>query len=182
MRYSEVANRYAIAIYQLAQESQTTAAMLSNLKELELAIKSDKMVGAFVNSPLIPAAEKEKLFKKTLGENGAPETLINFVALLSRKGRLLLLSEIIAAYQACDDTVNKIARGAVRSATNLSASQKGEISQIIAMITKKKVVLSFEEDKSYIGGLVAQVGSMTFDDTLTAHVQKIKEDLNRRIN
>lgn len=182
MRCSEVANRYAMAIFQLAQEGHAVDGFLSALKTIKEAIEADTLLTEFVNSPLIPAIEKEKLFKKTLSDKKVAEEIVNFVALLARKGRLAVLSEVIEAYQACDDREKMITRGAVRSATKLDDKQKSEIATTIAMITKKKVLLTFAEDKSLIGGLVAQVGSLTFDDTLTSHIRRIKEDLNRRVH
>lgn len=182
MRYSELANRYAVAIYSLAQESKSTEVVLTTLKAIATVVNSDEKLVTFVNSPLVSATEKEKLFKAALSEKGISEVIVNFIALLSRRNRLQILPEVVAAYQAYDDNENKVARGTVRSTAGLSDKQKNEITKTVELITKKKVVLSYEEDKSFIGGLVAQVGSLTFDDTLTGHIRRIKEDLNRRIN
>ncbi len=182
MKYSEVANRYAVALFDIASENGTADICLNELQALESAVQKDANLGQFISSPLVPASEKEKVINKTLVDKNAPEELSSFVALLAKKGRLGLIGEVVQAFQACDDQQKKITRGVVKSASALNEKQKNEITQTISGITKKQVILDFEEDKSLIGGLVAQVGSLTFDDTLASHLRRMKEDLNRRMN
>jgi F-type H+-transporting ATPase subunit delta len=180
MRYSELASRYTEAIYDLAKASNQSEAVLSALSALANTLSGEKAIVQFISSPLVAAAEKEKVFHEALEKSGVKGELAAFIMLLVRKDRLQLLQEIVAAYQACDDKEKSITRGTVKSVSALTERQKNEITQTITALTKKQVKLSFEEDKSLIGGLVAQVGSLTFNDSLAAHLDQIKDDLNRR--
>ncbi len=182
MRYSEVAHRYAAALFEIASESGSVDKCLNELQALQDAVEKDSSLAHFIASPLVPESEKEKVINKTLVGKNSPQELSSFVSLLAKKGRLGLIGEVVQAFQACDDQQKKITRGVVKSASALNEKQKNEITQTISGITKKQVILDFEEDKSLIGGLVAQVGSLTFDDTLASHLRRMKEDLNRRMN
>lgn len=182
MRYSELANRYATAIYDLAKASKDSASVLSMLMAFSESLESDKQCKQFVDSPLIAAGEKEKAIKAVLASKNITGEIGHFILLLAKKGRLNLLPEIVSAYQACEDKEKSITRGVVRSTSALSEKQKAEITQTITTLIKKNVILNFVEDKTLIGGLVAQVGSLTFDDSLTAHLDRIKDVLNRRVH
>jgi uncharacterized protein YbcI len=56
------------------------------------------------------------------------------------------------------------------------------IKEKLEKLTGKKVVLEYHEDKSLIGGLVAQVGSFSFDDSLETQLRLMREDLKRKAN
>jgi F-type H+-transporting ATPase subunit delta len=46
----------------------------------------------------------------------------------------------------------------------------------------KKIILTYKEDPTLLGGVVAQVGGWTFDDSIETHLIKMNEELNRRAN
>jgi F-type H+-transporting ATPase subunit delta len=182
MRFSALAYRYASAIFDVANEAKSIKECLIGLQALEKVLSADKATHEFVASPLIRTTDKEAVIQKITAGSGLPKEVIDFALLLARKNRLMILDQIVAAFQAKDDELQKVTRGTVRSASPLTAKQKEDVEKKIASITNKKVSLQYTEDKSLIGGLVAHVGSYTFDDSLTTHLRRIKEDLTRRIN
>jgi F-type H+-transporting ATPase subunit delta len=182
MAYSELAYRYAAALFEIAATPEMKDQCLQGLKALNKALIEDSVVAKYMTSPLVRSADKETALKNSLKGSGASAELTNFALLLAKKDRLSVLTEILAAFQACDDLARGITRGTVKTAKELSELQKKELSSAMEKITKKKVILQYSEDKNLIGGLSAQVGSLTFDDALSAHIRRIKEDLTRRIN
>lgn len=182
MVYSELAYRYAAALFDLAVEAKKVTEYLQALRGVQAALDSNTTVKDFVASPLVRAEDKAKTLVAALKDSGVPEAVINFTTLLAHKGRLILLAEIIAAYQAREDELNGITRGVVKTSAELTEKQKLSIASTLSSITKKKVILQYTEEKALLGGLTAQVGSLTFDDSLAAHLRRIKEDLTRRIN
>ncbi|MCB0350577.1 MAG: ATP synthase F1 subunit delta [Bdellovibrionales bacterium] len=182
MFYSELAHRYAVAIYDIAKEAKATDAYLKALEQVQSSLEQSPMIKDFVHSPLVRTEEKSKTVIAAFKDSGLPEDVTSFITLLAQKGRLAILPEIIAAYQAREDETNGVTRGVVKSSKSLSDKQKDEMAKLLSSITNKKVILQYENDKSLIGGLTAQVGSLTFDDSISAHIRRIKEDLTRRIN
>lgn len=179
MRYSEVASRYAAAIFDLSAETKQTTEFLQALQAISQVVKSDKTIQAFVHSPLIRSADKEAALKLALSSIKLPKEITEFVLLLAQKDRLMLIDEIVSAYQAREDRLNNVTRGTVRSAVAVSAKQKEEIQKFVDSYTKKKVLLQYVEDKALVGGLSAQVGSLSFDDSVVSHLKRMKEDLTR---
>jgi F-type H+-transporting ATPase subunit delta len=98
------------------------------------------------------------------------------------KGRLQHISDILTSFEEIVDSQNGIIRGSVRSAVKLDQDARQNIEKVVSHFVKKKVILTYSEDVSLVGGVVAQVGGWTFEDTLDSHLRRLKEDLNRRAN
>ena len=179
MKYSQVAIRYAKALYMLATENGSESQTYSQLQFLADAMEKDSAIMDFLTSPLIGREKKEKVFTDGLNGKFAPETK-NFLLLLAKKNRVHLVPEIVIAFQALMDEKSGVTRGVVKSPSPLTAEEQKEIENKVSKYTNKQVILTFEEDKSLIGGLVAEVGSYTFDDSLTSHLTRLNEELNRR--
>jgi F-type H+-transporting ATPase subunit delta len=179
MNYSELSNRYATALFTLAKTDDEQKTFLADLVEVAKAFTDDSEVRQFIDSPLIRAEAKIEVLKKALNERSLNPDFLNFVLLLAKKSRLSLASEIVMAYQARLDEKSHVKRGHVHSAAPLNEKQKGELQKAIEKYTHSKVVLDYAVDKSLVGGLTAQVGSVTFDDSLSAHLVRMKEDLTR---
>jgi F-type H+-transporting ATPase subunit delta len=87
---------------------------------------------------------------------------------------------MVSAFETISDEDHGVTRGNVRSAATLSPESRQQIEDTVTKVTKKKVILNFTEDPKLLGGMVAQVGGWTFDDSLETHLTRMSEDLNRR--
>lgn len=180
MRYTEVASRYARALFLVAQEKSNVERIFSELRALRSAIRKDEELVDALSSPLIKGADRELAVQSAFAERDVSAEVESFFCLLARKNRLGLFSEIVDAFEHEADEANGVTRGTVRSAGVLSPEERAEIEKIVAKATGKRVILSYQEDSSLIGGLVAEVGSFTFDDSILSHLRRLHEDLKRR--
>lgn len=176
---SEVSKRYAKALFEVAQENKSGDKVVSELKALKSVLSSDDFISGFVESPIVTPDHKISALKSALSGKVSAD-VINLLQLLAEKNRLNLFSEIIEAYEGIADSATGITRGTVRSASPLNADEKQRIEDTVKKVTKKQVILNFVEDKTLLGGMVAQVGGWTFDDSLDSHLTSLSEDLNRR--
>jgi F-type H+-transporting ATPase subunit delta len=176
---SEVAKRYAKALYELAKANNSLEKVFSEIRTLKEVFESDKAIGGFINSPMIPPDQKIAAIQAALSSRVSPE-VTNTLSLLAEKGRLEIFSEFVDAFEIFSDEGHGVTRGTVRSASLLSPDARKKIEETVTMVTKKKVILNFTEDKSLLGGMVAQVGGWTFDDSLKTHLTRLSEELNRR--
>ena len=93
-----------------------------------------------------------------------------------------MFKEISNAFEAIIDEERGFVRGLVRSAEVLSPEARTRTEEAIKKVINKKIILSFVKDPNLLGGMVAQVGGWTFDDSLESHLIRLGEDLNRRAN
>ena len=179
MKNMILATRYARALYGLAQEKNEQDIVFEQMRVLEVAFQQDQEVAAFMESPVVRSSEKVKLFEAFIANHKLASTLASFLLLLAKKNRLPIFPAAVKAFQTIADEAHGVTRGMVRSATVLDPEERKRIAELVSRATKKQVVLTYKEDQSLLGGLVAQVGSFTFDDSLTSHLKRINEQLNR---
>ncbi len=180
MKSGVLAKRYAKALFSFATENKTQDRVLNELRALVEVFCLDPEVARFFDSPMIPASEKLKCIKTSISESGVSSDLRQFLLVLADKGRLPLFGEIVEAFQEQIDASNGVCRGNVRSTTPLAPAERLQIEQTVEKVLRKKVIMTYKIDSSVIGGLVAQVGSFTFDDSLSSHLKRMGDELKRR--
>jgi F-type H+-transporting ATPase subunit delta len=182
MRNSILASRYARALYTLAKETNQHELVFDEMRAVEEAFLGDQDIWDFLQSPMVRPVDKVKALEAAFGKISLSETTCHFLLLLARKGRLLIFSDVVVAYQAIADEAHGVTRGVVRSATLLGPDDRKRIEELVSRATKKQVILTYKEDSTLLGGLVAEVGSFTFDDSLTSHLNRINEQLTRSVH
>ena len=180
MRTSDLANRYAKALFALATENKSQEKVFADLRALEQVLVYDKECFAYLCSATVRPEEKQRVLKTAVAKSGISSEVESLLDLIAGRNRLQIFSELTQAFQAQIDSANGVARGLVRSASVLGPNERKQIETKVESALNKKVIMTYKVDASLIGGLVAQVGSFTFDDSLNAHLRQIHDDLNRR--
>ncbi len=177
MRISEVSKRYAKALYMVLKQNNQQAQGLHSLQAIEGALVSDPTVLELFVNPGITDQQKDECIKKAFSGRGLSPEVVRFVEILIDKKRISEITNITNAYKNLMDDESGVTRGVVKSAKALSSEQIKNLEEKIKGILKKKVALTFEEDRSLLGGVVAQVGGWTFDDSLDMHLKNLNESL-----
>ena len=176
---SETARRYAKAFYELSKSAKNQDVVFSELRVLRDIFNGDPSILEFASSPVVSPDHKMAAIRAALSGKMTGE-VFHGLLLLAEKNRLGIFSEIVEAFEAISDEDHGVSRGVVRSAATLSAEARKQIEETVSKVIKKKVILNFTEDPKLMGGMVAQVGGHTFDDSLETHLTRMSEELNRR--
>lgn len=177
MRDEELAHRYAKALFELsANEIQQKF-----LEELTLVVEllSVPELKGFYLSPVIQINEKLRLLEETLKVLPISSDMKQFIQLLVVKKRLGIIKKISQKYQELLDQSFGVSRGRIRASRVLRADELTNIEQVISHVTNQSVELEFELDSEIGGGIVAQVGTYMFDDSLTSHLRRLKHNLTK---
>lgn len=180
MRTTDLANRYGKALFDLAQEKNLLEKILAELRVLDEVFSKGDLIIQFLTNPLVGSDERTKLIQSSLSQSGLSQEMVDFLMLLAEKDRFSLFHEIVLAFEVQCDDANNVCRGQVRSAIVLGSSDRKQLEDTIESVLKKKVILNYTVDPSVIGGLVANVGSYTFDDSIASHLTRMSEELKRR--
>jgi F-type H+-transporting ATPase subunit delta len=182
MRYSALALRYANALFSIAKDEKSEASLLSQITLIASALVSNDDIKKFIDSPMVLPSEKEAVVTKALQGQTISPILADFLKLLSKKGRLPLIDQVAQAFQFKVDEASGVTRGDVRSGAELTPDQKIEVENKISKVFDRKVILNYTVDKKLKGGLSAKVGSYLFDDSVSSHLNRIQDELNRRLH
>jgi F-type H+-transporting ATPase subunit delta len=173
-----VAARYAKALLAITKQKGVHAEALSQLKDIAQSFSNPELK-EFFNNPVVTPAQKANALKAALTGKQFLEEVVSVILLMADRGRLTAINEFVQAFQDGLDEEGGITRGVVRAAKPLNKDSQAELEKKINQVLKKKIVLTFKEDPSLLGGVVAQVGGWTFDDSIETHLKKLNEELNR---
>ena len=182
MRVTEVANRYAKALFEIASETKNTDTYNAELRAIEEVFNADESLQQFVLSPLVQSSEKENALEKAFEKANASQEIRNFFLLLAQKGRLPIMHDVVVAFRNHMDSAAGVTRGTVKTAHTLGGADQKEVTDLLGKLTNSEVVLDFGEDENLVGGLTAQVGSLTIDDSIQSHLNKMRDELNRSVH
>ena len=153
------------------------------LEDLE-AIQSDVLrvqprFAAILGSPSVSVAEKDRILTDTF-EGRALPTVVRFLRVLNRHGRLALLGSVTRQARATLDRRQNRKPVTVRSAVPLDEGQQAAVRDRIASMVHATPVITLEVDPSLIGGLVVQVGDDVYDASVRTRLERLRGRLIER--
>ena len=170
---STVARPYAEAAFKLAQAS-TALAKWSEMLAALATVSQDSRIRAAVSDPNLPDAKVAGLFISILSLTGEGE---NFVRVLAQNGRLGLLPEIRARFDALRNEREGVIEAEVISAFELSKPQLADLVQRLEKKTGKKVKAKVRLDKELIGGVKVVLGDKVIDGSARAQLGALETAL-----
>ncbi len=180
---SEVSRRYAKALYEISKDKGDPNNYFLFLRDIWELLQKNQEILDFLYSPLIQPHQKGQALEQAFAKSDSlPKEIGAFILLLAQKNRLKILPEVVRAFQELSDESNGVVRGHVRSASVLSPEDRLRIEKIVSEVTNKQAILNYKEDPQLIGGLIADVGSYVFDDSLSSHLSRLKEDLTTGVH
>ena len=143
-------------------------------KKIADILKDNKELSLVVKSPLITSIDKLNIFESLLKKINANELTSTFLKVIEKNKRFSNLASIITQFM----NINSQKRGDVladiTSAGELNDDQKNNITNQLKSILGDKLSLSFDVDKSIMGGLIVKVGSKMIDTSLANKINKLK--------
>jgi F-type H+-transporting ATPase subunit delta len=85
-----------------------------------------------------------------------------------------MLIEIQEAFSRLLDARQGITQAAVTSATELTASERAELSAALAKLTGQKVQAQYTTDAALIGGAMVRIGSTIYDGSVRTQLERMR--------
>ncbi len=177
----EVADVYAAALFELAQEAGTVDVVWDELAELVRLHEADAAFAAFIDSWAVDDDDRErsleKIFRGRLGD-----MVLNTLQVMNRHDRAGLLPQLLRAFVLRVE----VARGQVEvvatSAVTLTDAERAEIAKVAASLAGKTPLVEYVVDAGIIGGLVLQVGDYRLDNSIRRQLLTARDRLYERGN
>ena len=168
------AERYSLALYELANESNLLKKVEDQCLSILDLISSSK---DFSNLIKDPTSSQEDLLKviNNISENNKFENLLkNFLSFLITKRRFFYVEQILKSFiETCSKKRGEL-KAELKSAKELSSEEITKITDELTQNFSSKIKLNYKYDKSLIGGLVVQVGSTMVDTSIKNKLQQIE--------
>ncbi len=172
---SDVAGRYASALFSLAQDNRQTDSVAQALAKLDALIAESPDLERLVRSPVFSAADQLKGLDAILDREDIGGIAANFVRLVTVKRRLFFIRGMIAAYRKLYDASRGVTRAEVTTAMAISDANLAALKdQLKAASGGREVDLDVKVDPSIIGGLTVKLGSRMIDGSLRTKLNAIR--------
>ena len=171
------ANRYSLALYELANESNIISKVEENSDSLLKLILTNKEFNSLIKDPTMSQDNLKNVINK-ISENFNLEILFkNFLNFLISKRRFFYVEKILKSFnEICSEKRGEL-KAEIRSAKELSQDEIDKITEELSSNFKSKIKLNYNHDKDLIGGLVVQVGSTMIDTSIKNKLQQIENKM-----
>ncbi|MCK4534154.1 MAG: ATP synthase F1 subunit delta [Syntrophobacterales bacterium] len=172
---SDIAKRYARALFDIAREEDRIEAIGGELDGFSSILKENGNLVEFFANPVFSCPDKAAVMGDILDKADMSATTSNFLKLLVDKGRTDILEQIEECYRKyMDDVLNKV-RVSVKTAFPLSSELSVRIKKQMEGLTGKNVEMVVDEDPSLLGGVVIGVGDTLYDGSVRAQLNNMRE-------
>ncbi len=171
-----IAQRYARALFDV-EPNGTLGELAEALDAMGQAYRSSPELQAVMENPAIGGATRHQVLELLIGKLHSPPTAANLFRLLIDRGRMGYVEAIAHAFRDQLDARTQRVRAKVTSATELDEATVTTLQKNLAHITGKTVTVEKTVDKRLLGGVIAQVGSLTFDGSLASQLQSLRRQL-----
>jgi F-type H+-transporting ATPase subunit delta len=171
---SGVAQRYATALFELAEENGAVDTVAAALDAFNGLIAESEDLRRLIESPAFTAEEQVGAIKAVLDKAGITGIAANFIGLVASKRRLFALPGMITAYKRLVAEAKGIVSAEVTLAEKPSAKRVDEIRAALKAVAGKDVDILVKVDPALIGGLVVKMGSRMVDASLKTKLNSIR--------
>ena len=174
---AQIADRYATAIFEIAQESKGLDGLETSITELSTALHESADLRALISSPLIPRSEQGAAIGAIGDKMGLEPVMRNALSLMAEKRRLFVLPQLLASLRALMADARGEVTADVVSAQALTDAQAEKLAATLKDRVGKAVTINATVDESLIGGLVVKVGSKMIDTSIRSKLMSLQNTM-----
>jgi F-type H+-transporting ATPase subunit delta len=171
---SGLAERYAAALFELADERHALDQAAADLREVRAMLASSPDLERMVRSPVLSRAEQGTAIEAVAERAQLSQLTRDFLAVVARNRRLFAVPAMIEAY------LDKLAerRGEVTAevtaAQALSKTQQDTLTEQLRRVVGSRVAIDVKVDPSLLGGMIVKIGSRMVDGSLKGQLQRLQ--------
>ena len=171
------ANRYSLALYELAEESNLLSQIEMNSVSILNLISTSVDFNNLIKDPTVSRNELTNVINKIFDYLKIENLLKNFTNFLISKRRFFFIEQILNNFiEICSEKRGEL-KTEIRSARNLSNDEINNIKDELSKHFTSKIKLDYKYDESLIGGLIVQVGSTMIDTSIKNKLQQIENKM-----
>lgn len=171
-----IANRYANALMQLAEDKNAFDSVSADVELVYNTLKSSRELQVALSSPVISQKDKKSILTQVFENRISPESM-EFIQFVVQKNREDLIFNIASSFLILRDKKMGIVNAEVISSYQLNDEQKNKLKSKIEEITRKKVRLTYSVRESIIGGFMIRIEDTIYDASIKHRLEALREKL-----
>ena len=171
-----IAQVYAGALLDIATQDDVIDDVSTQLNVIGEIVKADQTFANFIDSPAIGINKKKDSLDKIFS-NSVSELVMNFLMVITEKGRLSLLLMIVDAFSFLQDQRAGRVLGTMITAVDMSDAELEYLTEKVSKNFDKTVTLTTEVDPSILGGFILKVDGTLIDGSVKRGLKRAKSQL-----
>ena len=172
---SETANRYALALYELASERSELEDIEKNVNELLVIYNTSDNFKNFIKNPTQSQLSQLEVLKKISVEMNLSKIIKNFLSILVSKRRIFFLNTIFLKFLSLTSKKRGELKASLTSSKNLTNEELKNLNTELSQSIGTSVAFNYKVDENLIGGLKMQIGSLMIDTSIKNKLKKYEQ-------
>lgn len=172
--YEYLDRRYALALYQVAEEKGKVNEYIEDLEQICQLIAENEDFYNVIKHPQISTRKKKHTFINIF-KGKIDEELLSFLLILIEKDRILYLKEKLNEMKKIYLEKHNTLRGIVKTTIPLTEEQYNALLGKLEKKYNKKIILDQEIDKSLLGGIYVRVHNDVLDFSIRSKLNELNE-------
>lgn len=178
MTLRTVARRYAGALFDVTSKAGVAADADRDLQNLRQLIADHPDLARVFESPAVPPQKKRAIVEELLRLIGNEHDQVQrLLLMLAERDRLALLPEVAREFGGRLNQARRIVAAEIVTAAPMPESQRASLAAALGKAAESQVSLVEKVDPAIIGGIVARVGSVVFDGSITRQMERLRQRL-----
>jgi len=171
---SGLAERYAAALFDLADERHALDAVAADLREIRAMLQSSGDLVRLMRSPVVSRNEQGKAVAALAERAGLSDLTRDFLGVVARNRRLFAVPAMIEAY------LRRLAerRGEVTAevtvAQPLNEARQAALIEQLRRAIGARVTVDIRIDPDLLGGMIVKVGSRLVDASVRSRLARLR--------
>jgi F-type H+-transporting ATPase subunit delta len=171
---SGLAERYAAALFDLADEQRTLDEVAGDLRQLRAMLQGSGDFLRLIRSPVLSRLEQGKAIEVIAERAGFSPLVRNFLAVVAANRRLFAIPAMIEAFLAELAARRGEVTAQVIAAQPLSEAQLEALNEQLRRSIGSRVSVAVQLDPGLIGGIVVKLGSRMIDASIKSKLQRLQ--------
>lgn len=179
MIVGSIPRRYARALFELAVEQGKVEPWSSALQALKSAIDESAELRDVLENPVYTREQRRAIVSRLADVLRLEADPANLLFLLADRARLGQLTAIVDQFAQLADAKLGRLRARIVSAVPLDGAAAQGIADRLARLAQAQVILDRQVDPAILGGVVAQVGRLTYDGSVRSQLEALRRSLKQ---
>jgi len=170
---TNVARRYAKAIFEIGVETSTLPALVEQVAQLAGSYDGSPELQRALDNPLVAYEAKKAILTEVADRAGVSPIAKHTLLLLGDRRRLHALPAIAQLLREMSDVKQGILRAEVTTAVRLSEGYYAKLQAQLEKMTGRRVAIDRHEDPAILAGVIARIGDRVYDGSLRTRLAEL---------
>jgi len=172
---SEAANRYALALYELANENSELEIVEKNVNVFLAIYSLSEDLKNFIKDPTQSQINQLDVLNKISIQMNLSKLIKNFLSVLVIKRRISFINKIFLNFLSLMSKLRGELKASLVSSKNLTSEELERLNKDVSQTMGTAIAFDYKVDESLIGGLKMQIGSLMIDTSIKNKLKKYEQ-------